>query len=64
MNVCYAAIGEDEDISIAQVFRVADGRIVATPVPGGTSPPDLSRGRLEHRYAESWLRNILAEMSG
>ena len=64
INVCYAAIGEDEDISIAQVFRVADGRIVAAPVPGGASPANLSRGRLEHRYAESWLRNILAEMSG
>ena len=63
INVCYAAVGEQEDISIAQVFRVIDGRIVATTVPGGASPPDLSRSRLEHRYAESWLRNILAEMS-
>ena len=63
INVCYSAIAEDQDISVAAVYKAAEGNIVAVPNAGGASPLDFSSTRLEHRYAESWLKNILTEMS-
>ena len=50
-------------MSIAGVYKVIDGKIAAVPNSGGISPADFSQAKLEHIYAESWLRNILAEMS-
>jgi sulfide dehydrogenase [flavocytochrome c] flavoprotein chain len=63
INVCYSAISDDQSISIAGVYKVADGKIVGVPNSGGISPVDFSQTKLEHIYAESWLKNILTEMS-
>lgn len=63
INTCYSAITEEEDISVAAVYKVAQGNIVAVHDSGGMSPIDFSAARLEHVYAESWLKNILTEMS-
>ncbi|MGE5468042.1 MAG: FCSD flavin-binding domain-containing protein [Ignavibacteria bacterium] len=63
INVCYSAIASDESVSIAGVYKVADGKIVAVANSGGISPADFSQTKLEHIYAESWLKNILTEMS-
>jgi sulfide dehydrogenase [flavocytochrome c] flavoprotein subunit len=60
INTCYSFITDKEAVSVAAVYAVKDGKIVAVPNSGGVSP-DLSE--LEAIYAESWLRNILAEMS-
>jgi sulfide dehydrogenase [flavocytochrome c] flavoprotein subunit len=60
INTCYSFISEKEAVSVAGVYKVANGAIVAVPNSGGVSP-DLSE--LEAIYAESWLRNILTEMS-
>ena len=60
INVCYSFITEKEAVSIAAVYRMVDGKIVAVPNSGGVSP-DLSE--LEAAHAENWRRNILAEMS-
>ena len=60
LSVCYSFITEREAVSIAAVYRVVDGKIAAVPNSGGVSP-DLSE--VEAVYAESWRRNILAEMS-
>jgi sulfide dehydrogenase [flavocytochrome c] flavoprotein subunit len=63
INVCYSAIATDESVSIAGVYKVIDGKIAAVPNSGGISPADFSQTKLEHIYAESWLKNILTEMS-
>jgi sulfide dehydrogenase [flavocytochrome c] flavoprotein subunit len=63
INVCYSAISRDESVSIAGVYKVADGKIVGVPNSGGISPADFSQTKTEHVYAESWLKNILTEMS-
>jgi sulfide dehydrogenase [flavocytochrome c] flavoprotein subunit len=63
INVCYSAISDNESVSIAGVYKVADGKIIGVPNSGGISPADFSQTKLEHIYAESWLKNILTEMS-
>ena len=60
INTCYSFITEKEAVSVAGVYKVANGAIISVPNSGGVSP-DLSE--LEAIYAESWLRNILTEMS-
>jgi sulfide dehydrogenase [flavocytochrome c] flavoprotein subunit len=63
INVCYSAISDRESVSIAAVYRISGGKIKSVPNSGGISPVDFSAAKLEHIYAESWLKNILTEMS-
>ena len=63
INVCYSALNDQQSISIAGVYKVAEGKIIAVANSGGISPTDFSTTKLEHIYAESWLKNILTEMS-
>jgi sulfide dehydrogenase [flavocytochrome c] flavoprotein subunit len=63
INVCYSALNDHESVSVAGVYKVADGKIVGVPNSGGISPVDFSQTKLEHMYADSWLKNILTEMS-
>jgi sulfide dehydrogenase [flavocytochrome c] flavoprotein subunit len=63
INVCYSALSSDQSVSIAGVYKVAEGKIIGVPNSGGISPADFSTTQLEHIYAESWLKNILTEMS-
>jgi sulfide dehydrogenase [flavocytochrome c] flavoprotein chain len=62
INTCYSYITGKEAVSVAGVYKVdkEKGAIIAVPNSGGVSP-DLSE--LEAIYAESWLKNILVEMS-
>jgi len=60
INVCYSTISAKEVVSVAGVYAVKDGKIIAVPNSGGVSP-DLSE--VEAVYASSWLKNILTEMS-
>ena len=60
INTCYSYITDKEAVSVAGVYAVKDGAIIAVPGSGGVSP-DLSE--LEAVYASSWLKNILTEMS-
>ncbi len=60
INTCYSFISAKEAVEVTGVYKVDKGAIVAVPGSVGTSP-DLSE--LEAIYAESWLKNILAEMS-
>ena len=60
INTCYSFITGKEAVSVAAVYKVAEGKIIAVPNSGGVSP-DLSE--LEAIYADSWLKNILTEMS-
>ncbi|MBK7022161.1 MAG: NAD(P)/FAD-dependent oxidoreductase [Sulfuritalea sp.] len=63
INTCYSYITDKEAVSVAAVYKVADGKIIAVPNSGGVSPADFSAAKIEAVYAESWLRNILTEMS-
>lgn len=63
INVCYSAVSEHESVSIAAVYMVKGGKIASVPNSGGISPADFSLTKAEHSYAESWLKNILTEMS-
>lgn len=63
INVCYSAVSDHGSVSIAAVYTVKEGKIVAVPNSGGISPADFSLIEAEHAYGESWLRNILTEMS-
>ena len=60
INVCYSFLSASEAVSVAGVYAVKEGQIVAVPNSGGVSP-DLSE--TEAIYARSWLKNILTEMS-
>jgi sulfide dehydrogenase [flavocytochrome c] flavoprotein subunit len=60
INTCFSYLTAKEAVSVAGVYTVKDGAIIAVPNSGGVSP-DLSE--LEAIYAESWLKNILTEMS-
>ncbi len=63
INTCYSYITDKEAVSVAAVYAVKEGKIVAVPNSGGVSPADFSAAKLEAIYAESWLKNILTEMS-
>lgn len=60
VNVCYSFVTEKEAVSVAGIYKVAEGKTIAVPNSGGVSP-DLSE--LEAIYAKSWIKNILHEMS-
>lgn len=61
INVCYSAVSDNESVSIAQVFKLEGGKIKSSAT--AISPADFSLGKAEHAYGESWLKNILTEMS-
>ena len=63
INVCYSYITDKEAVSVAGVYTVKEGKIIAVPNSGGVSPADFSATKTEAMYAESWLKNILTEMS-
>ena len=48
-------------VSIAQEFKLEGGKIKSSAT--AISPADFSLGKAEHAYGESWLKNILTEMS-
>lgn len=60
INTCYSYLSAKEAVSVAAVYAVKEGKIIAVPNSGGVSP-DLSE--VEAVYASSWLKNILTEMS-
>jgi sulfide dehydrogenase [flavocytochrome c] flavoprotein subunit len=63
INTCYSYINEHEAVSVAAVYTVKEGKIIAVPNSGGVSPSDFSAAKMEAIYAHSWLNNILTEMS-
>lgn len=63
INTCYSYITDREAVSVAAVYAVKEGKIIAVPNSGGVSPGDFSAAKMEAIYAHSWLRNILTEMS-
>ncbi len=62
VNTCYSFLSEKEAVSVTGVYQVnkETGAIEVIKGSFGVSP-DLSE--LEAVYAESWIKNILVEMS-
>ncbi|MDK9703618.1 MAG: NAD(P)/FAD-dependent oxidoreductase [Sulfuritalea sp.] len=62
INTCYSYLSAKEAVSVTGVYKVNAEKQVIEGVPGSVAvSPDLSE--VEAIYAESWLRNILTEMS-
>lgn len=62
INTCYSYLSAKEAVSVTGVYKVDAEKKTIEGVPGSVAvSPDLSE--VEAIYAESWLRNILIEMS-
>ncbi|MDP2793295.1 MAG: FAD/NAD(P)-binding oxidoreductase [Sulfurisoma sp.] len=62
INTCYSYLTDKEAIHVTGVYKVDKEKNVIVAVPGSVGiPPDLNE--LDAIYADSWLRNILIEMS-
>lgn len=66
INTCYSIIAPDYGISVAAVYRLEKGEIVAVEGAGGTSPLNASawERKMEATYARSWFDNITADIFG
>ena len=66
INTCYSIIAPEYGISVAAVYRLENGKIVAVPGAGGTSALDASawERKMEATYARSWFDNITADIFG
>jgi NADPH-dependent 2,4-dienoyl-CoA reductase/sulfur reductase-like enzyme len=66
INTCYSAVAPDYAISIAGVYRPANGLLADVEGAGGISPidaPDSFRA-LEASYADAWFKTITSEVFG
>ncbi len=64
INTCYSLVAPEYGISVAGVYRPANGLLADIEGAGGTSPlnaPAETR-RLEATYAEDWFRTLTAEV--
>ena len=62
INTCFSYLSAKEAVSVTGVYLVDKAKSTIVAAPGSVAvSPDLSE--LEAIYAESWLKNILTEMS-
>ncbi len=62
INTCYSFLSAKEAVSVTGVYRVNKEKGAIEAVPGSVAvSPDLSE--VEAIYAQSWVKNILTEMS-
>lgn len=62
VNTCYSFLSAKEAVSVTGVYQVNKDKNVIEAVAGSVGvSPDLSE--IEAVYAESWIKNILTEMS-
>jgi NADPH-dependent 2,4-dienoyl-CoA reductase/sulfur reductase-like enzyme len=66
INTCYSLLAPDYGISVAGVYRVADGKLVDVAGAGGTSPLDAAPDvrAEEAKLANGWFRTITGEVFG
>lgn len=64
VNTCYSLVAPDYGISVAAVYNVQDGKIVAVEGAGGLSPMEADRGfrRQEADYANGWYDSITQDI--
>ena len=66
INTCYSLVAPDYGISIAGVYRPANGLLTDVPGAGGVSPlaaPKNVRAQ-ESTYAEAWFKTITQAVFG
>ena len=66
INTCYSLVAPDYGISIAGVYRPADGQIREVEGSAGVSPADApsSTRALEATFANDWFKTITQEVFG
>lgn len=66
LNTCYSLVAPGYGISVAGVYRPAEGVLADIPGAGGTSPLDApaSVREAEAVYAEDWFETISADAFG
>lgn len=66
VNTCYSLVAPGYGISVAGVYRPADGLLREVEGAGGTSPLDAPPEvrELEARYAEAWFGTITGSVFG
>ncbi len=64
VNTCYSLVAPDYGISVAAVYNLADGKIVAVKGAGGLSPmeADHSFRQQEADYARGWYDSITQDI--
>lgn len=65
-NTCYSLVGPEYGISVAAVYKMADGKLGAVKGAGGVSPADAPAAtrKREVAYAHSWFTNITDDIFG
>lgn len=66
VNTCFSLVGPGYGITVAGVYRPANGMLADVPGAGGVSPLDAPRATraLEALFADSWFNTITAEVFG
>jgi sulfide dehydrogenase [flavocytochrome c] flavoprotein chain len=66
INTCYSFLAPDYGITVAAVYRPANGQLVEVEGSAGTSPVDAPKAtrELEANLANGWFRTITAEVFG
>ena len=66
INTCYSLVAPDYGITVAGVYKPANGVLADIEGAGGVSPIDAPRGQraLEAQFAEGWFKTITGEVFG
>ena len=66
INTCYSLVAPDYGISVAGVYRPADGQLKDVEGAGGVSPANApaSVREAEARFANGWFKTITEEVFG
>ncbi|QCI69094.1 FAD-dependent oxidoreductase [Phreatobacter stygius] len=66
INTCYSLVAPDYGISVAGVYRPANGLLADIEGAGGTSPLDAPRDQrlAEAHYGEAWFQTITSDVYG
>jgi NADPH-dependent 2,4-dienoyl-CoA reductase/sulfur reductase-like enzyme len=66
INTCYSLVAPDYGITVAGVYRPANGVLTDVEGAGGVSPADApaSVRALEATYADTWFQTITSEVFG
>lgn len=66
INTCYSVLAPDYGISVADVYRIVDGKISTVPESGGVSPMKATSTfrAAEARYAMGWYESTTHDIWG
>ena len=66
INTCYSLVAPDYGITVAGVYKPANGVLADIQGAGGVSPIEApaSQRALEAQFAEGWFKTITSEVFG